>query len=491
MFLSTVKKYKTALLYSALFLLICFLSFCFPLTGDDLTLTLIDADSISKLADYSLNYGNGRYVGNFLVIPLVNSVALRVICKAICFFITFLLMKKLFTNYDFKGGIFTVILLLGMPISIFRQAFVWTAGFQNYFPPVMLFLMCIYIMKKYEETKKFYLLFPLAVLALSEQFFVENSTAFHVIFAIALIVYIVKSKKYIISGAVYSVFTVIGAVLMAIHPKTVLVENYRTNYLKDFGTFFSGIFENYKIIADTLRQGFFLWLLFSLVCFSLLSKSEKITNVYILKAIKAIIGFFPVYCAGELFFLGETYAANNILRTIFGLLMPLIYLFCIVFVIFKCMPDSKRKNTVMVLFALGLCAAAILLPVFPIDSRCVYVSYVCFCAAALLLSKDIELNFNITKCASIVLAALTACYCFVYTDIYYADKMRSDYIAEQKSKHAEVIVISDLPHSQFLHFNYDNVHLTDYYYYYYETPGDLQFIITDWNKWINFIEKEN
>lgn len=141
-------KYKWIFTYASLgvlFLLIAILFYYFPPTGDDWVLMQPKSFSLSEILTRiarDLARQNGRVLGNLMGELLTYSVP-RYLLKVI-FLITMLSLIHRVTEFDRVLSILYVLTaILTLPIEIFREVWVWSAGFYNYIPPLLLILLLI------------------------------------------------------------------------------------------------------------------------------------------------------------------------------------------------------------------------------------------------------------------------------------------------------------------------------------------------------------
>jgi hypothetical protein len=101
--------------------------------------------SLSEIVQYVLRYGNGRFLGNASVFYLLDSTILRVIIKtAVISLVIFMITKvtDICSPVIYMASFF---LIIGIPPRIFSQVFAWTSGYNNYIPPVLCMLFCLYL----------------------------------------------------------------------------------------------------------------------------------------------------------------------------------------------------------------------------------------------------------------------------------------------------------------------------------------------------------
>lgn len=137
-----IKKYKGPILV-VIGVLAIYLISVFPPSGDDFN-RLQEANggasfSLERVARLYKTL-NGRVLGNEISYVFIGRAA-RTIFKSVSLVIYFYLMMRLINIKK----VYQLLIIIGsvilMPLPIFRQVLVWSAGFYNYFPPILLILL--------------------------------------------------------------------------------------------------------------------------------------------------------------------------------------------------------------------------------------------------------------------------------------------------------------------------------------------------------------
>ena len=116
------------------------LSLLFAPTGDDWSrLTFTDRTPAGFLAQASGSYvgHNGRIVGNSLSFLLVQPVWLRAAAKALTVMALVAVMQGVTGSKSVWGGLACFAGVFLIPAGMFRESYVWSAGFFNYVPPMI------------------------------------------------------------------------------------------------------------------------------------------------------------------------------------------------------------------------------------------------------------------------------------------------------------------------------------------------------------------
>lgn len=143
--------FKFYLLY---FLVFTVLAFLFPPSGDDLGWAT--SDGLELLKNGFGNY-NGRYLGNIFAIIFCRNPEILPIIKGFTLTSVLALIQKLSNNKS-KEFLYISASLIAIPIPLFIQGFIWTAGFSNYFFSSMIIMFNLFLVfsKQIQKAIKMY-----------------------------------------------------------------------------------------------------------------------------------------------------------------------------------------------------------------------------------------------------------------------------------------------------------------------------------------------
>ena len=136
---------------AAVFLLLFALSYLFPYSGDDWAWG--SEIGLKRLQTGFVDY-NGRYAGNLLVMALTRVRLLRAAVMAVVYTATALLARNFASSKKNVVFLFGVALFFLLPKRIFVQAVVWTSGFTNYVPSILLVFCYFCLIKNIFEKEK-------------------------------------------------------------------------------------------------------------------------------------------------------------------------------------------------------------------------------------------------------------------------------------------------------------------------------------------------
>lgn len=210
----TSEKNSLIKLLIIFFIAVTAVAFFFPPTADDLGWATSDGMELLKsgFKDY-----NGRYLGNIFAIAFTKAPYLLPFIKGFTFTGILYLIFKI-SSLKNERLLYVTAVLLMLPTALFKQAFVWTAGFSNYYFSALVVLASLYILIYKNDShgiKKAASLVLIFILGVAGQLFMETFTIFTLVSAVAILIYrLKKTSKPDLSAVVYFVACVLGAVIM-------------------------------------------------------------------------------------------------------------------------------------------------------------------------------------------------------------------------------------------------------------------------------------
>lgn len=461
------------------------ISYISPMQSDDFEFASYHFNNIIKAIKYSLYYGNGRLLGNIGACILNNNIVLRVIVKGIMIMALLLLIPRVLILENKFLEYVIYFLIIGIPPEMFAQVFVWTSGFQNYIPPIVLMLMCMCICKYYSGNK--YQLCCIIFLAFISQLYVEHCTMIHIMVALLCVIYyaIEKNREKNICSRAWLISTMVGAVCMFLIPKIFFIENnrtkgYRSIHLKGSMDLINTIKSNTFTLLNTYSKGVILWIVFCILSILLVKIVEK--NIVDRLTIWIYI-LYPII---------NTVAQITNWTGIWRHLCVLGGM-CVCFIltmwnVFR-LKNNKIKACLMINIIFSIASVVPMLIVTPFAERNVFLSYVFF-VIFIILGLDYvmtELDIRVKKwlLRTIYLLAIIGMICLdiIFINIkQYAD-LRESHIIESMEQKDKTIYIFELP-SRYMFPTY----LIGQYYYY-ENRGDIKFIHMNYEEWKKKIYK--
>ena len=278
-----LNKYKK---YIILFSMLLLLSFFFPFSCDDFYWGSKSLSFSTIKEIYNDLFLNGRWLGNFFAILISHNHLIKAfVISSVCALLIYIIDK----HEKMSLWIFLVLIFL-MPINKFSQVIIWGSGFSNYMISTFLFISVYYLVKKYykKTNSKWYEKIGLFIVTLLNSLVVENITVgtLMVLFVFNLI-YFIKNKKVNINLIIMFIGTIIGAVMMFIHPSYL-------NLL--FGTTINDRYipQSSRSLIKTIKNNLFIQMFnllinnnillngFTMFVFSYLYLKKKIKNIKVL-----------------------------------------------------------------------------------------------------------------------------------------------------------------------------------------------------------------
>lgn len=457
---------------------------------------------------------NGRILGNGLSILLSGSKLLRTVFKTAVFLITLYAIGKL-TRMDKRGGFgwaAAFIVMFLVPAELRKQTYAWDSGLVNYLVPMALLLLYFLIIAPLFSGQRVqdspWTGAVCLVLGLSVQLFAENITAYVLVMALGVFIWhIIATKKVSVNTALFLLGAVAGIVLMLSSPtyRGVMAggDTYRS-IPTNLGQLLERIKSNYQPLStysfggDTL-----LHLILSGSAIALLSRSGDAQNRWVArlkKALPVLLSVLPVYfyATTRIFdyvelessaFLALTRIFGSIYSVIaLDLLFYALYVAALGCVLIFFVQGIMEKRLGLFCIASALIVSGPMLFVWPIDYRCFLPSYLFWTMVSLLL-LDAALTKSkvapgrepglLKQSAFAVSAAVCVCNLAIYSSCPKLERTRVQYIQQQMSIQADIIVLPEFDCEPYLH--YPTTLMGEVYYY--DTPGDIEMPFIPYESW--------
>ena len=468
----------THLYYGLLFLFLALVCMNAPLISDDFEFADLALTSPRDLLSYVLYYGNGRLMGNLTGVFLVNFPVLCAIFKAATFCGIIYLLPRVITT-PWKNRTFMVALVsfvvLGANPDIMGQIFTWTSGWANFVPPILIGLFCFYVIRS-QSHFSFKVASVILVLGFMGQLYVEHATALQILAAICLLLYYRKQgcKPKVSYTLCWLAAGICGAAIMFAIPKIFYLEvnrttGYRTFHIIDFVSYVSSAV---LFVLSTLEQCTALLAVFSLFGFLVNKKKSPVTILK--KAIYLVVPTFLFIYPHLKFFSSIVTLAKH------GSFLVYIAVLLVDVLLIK---DKQKKLPIFWLCTMAVIATAPFLVITPFGERCMYLSYILLCIAALSgVEYALETTPVHTKLLQFAFHGATAVTCIILAvslvKIHHYDRIRDAHIRQQIADGQSKVVVFHLPTRYAF-----NTYLLDRYYYN-QQPGDVSFEAVDLNTWM-------
>ena len=455
---------KILLFSLLLFVLFAALSYLFPYSGDDWAWgSQIGAERLENwFADY-----NGRYAGNLLVMALTRNKLLCCGVMAVCLVLSCLLPSLFAGANSLLLFVLGTVLLLAIPREVFVQSVVWTSGFSNYVPPVLLTLFYFVAVKnifgKEKPCYRPYMPVVSLVMGFVGAMFMENITVFNIVAAVFIIAYtFVRFRKIYATHGAYLVGSLSGAALMFSNSAYGLIARGEDFYR-------SSIFERGIIdtLTENVKESFeqllssngiilaFLSVLCAIVAIRFLKASAVKRDIVSVCMYANLIGLTAILCQGrlydwDLFFNSRGYA---VVSALILFVIGMVYLLSVFIIILICIDCKRIRRKAVFLTA---CIAGVIAPLMlvnPIGPRCFFPPCLMLICLCVLLFSYLWQSFGNSERVSKSLKKLLCSFVGVgfaflfgiYGVIHYYDSMRNQYVKKQTDEGFKTVVTFYLP----------------------------------------------
>ncbi len=456
------------------FLLLLIIMWCSPFTSDDIEFQAMGLKSFKDIFDHALYYGNGRLLGNILVIYLVNSRVLGCIVRALTLSLIIILLPAVLNIKVHFAYALSFLLTLGISPTVFGQVFSWTSGFSNYVFPILGVLLSIRIIQVIEQRvcKPFCKVLGsllIFILGFCSQLFVENTTTTIILLSLAMVLnsFYNKQKKHM-PRIILLISSIIGGFAMFFIPRLFYLNGNRTEGYRGFlGKGLRETIRHFSSSASSILLVFsnsILLLLAIYVCIILvcnkISIGKKISLYFRISSSSAFIYALFNYLMrnNEWFSVQKTIANSFKILSSVGALILLVNLFILAFFI----DEIHTKHLLLFLGTFALIPAVQLLIVYPVTERTVWISVVALTAALLKLSDyclsdkengtvcnsdcDSQLNrFPISYRLLLVNFIFSITLLATFVNIRQLDNLRDNYISDKLEQGCDEITIFAIP----------------------------------------------
>ena len=415
------------------------LSFFFPFSCDDFYWGS-KSISLETFKDiYNDLFLNGRWLGNFVAIFISHN---HLIKALVISFVSTLLLYLIDKHEKISLWIFIILILL-MPINKFTQVVIWGSGFSNYMISTLLFISVYYLMKKYykKTNSKWYEKIGIFIVTILNSLVVENITVGTLmILFIYNLIFFIKNKKVNINLIIMFIGTIIGAVMMFIHPSylnllfgTTLNDRYIPQSSGSLiwtikNNLFDGIFVN--LINENIFLNVFILFVFS--------------YLYLKGKLKNITGLISFYLLTVMTILGGLLKFN--IYNMF--VIDILYLINYFYLIYKLVRFNKEIWEIILLI---ICVILPLVFIHPLGERLFFLPYV---LVIILMFRVLSINEVIIKdyvWLKIFTLILYVLLLYVNIENYRCEVKRDNYIKNNLDK--KIIEVNGYKYPKYVWFD--------------------------------------
>lgn len=466
---------KLFLIYVVIFAVFAVLVFVVPYSHDDWAWG--SAVGIQRLESNFVSY-NGRYMGNYFVLALTRSKLLQVVVVALSATLLCWLPSKYIEKKSGLFAIFSAMMLLLMPREIFVQSIVWTSGYSNYAPPIVLTVIYFVLIRNiFEDEKPRYGRFlPVATLALGVlgALFMEHVTLYSLAISFLIIFFVlIKHKKVYLTHIAFAVGCVAGTVIMFSNSAYGLIANaqdaqggYRSMALSN--GLFKTLQTNLKIIGEQMfiKNIVILFVMSALLVLLTGLLIKKSTNRN--KNTAALVSLFVnLVCLFIIFAKNKntewTVALNSdkaqLITLLFMTGLMALYCLSVLAIVILCVTDKSLMFKMLLILVSIVVVTAPLAVVSPVSARCFFPQYflmMIFSVAILdYIKRELKFTEKTSNILTVSFAAVSVAMCIFMFSIYlpvnyYAEK-RVEYAHKQAAAGATTVYICNLPNVPYMH----------------------------------------
>ena len=397
-----------------------------PLAVDDFGFQQITFNSFADVLRYVLRYGNGRLLGNIGIIFLTHHLIVADVLRAVILSGIAILLPAVLQVKNRVLPWLSMFLLLTISPGVFGQSYSWLSGFQNYVPPVFLFLCGLWLVEKAGSCVSGIAKFLFSLLCF------------------------VKEKKYkpyrltatlFFAGAVLG-FAIMGAVTLFSNPLIQEGTVGHVSYLSSgFQALVYGVVRNGVLLLGMLSENAVMLFLISVfLTIQIMRNKTAFTDrglfIYPLSMLLPALIFLFQLAMG----LHPWYGRLAVFESAWIILAWIVYISAYVISGKKLLTLIEINEKLRLTGWLSGAAAFGILPllfIWPIGYRCLFHSEVALIGAVLLLADEMLFGLRpekeriVCKVLSSVLAAVVICEGMIFADIRRMVSIRDNYVEEQ------------------------------------------------------------
>ena len=464
---------------AAVVLLVFALCRLFPLISDDwyreaLGRSLHGLSDLISIIKTKWQTNNPRVLGNVLAYISGGRPVIRWLLRSLFFSAVILLGTKAAGLETPAGLLLMASAVVAIPREMFGQIYPWGAGFFNYVPPAVLTLAAFCLLRPVltQEVRggDGARAAALLLLGFCAQLFVENNTLCAVFAGLTLAVWQVRRMRRLsLSTAAYVLGTILGALAMFLSPAYRAFTQQGEAYSLGGGTSLP------MRLAINTRQ----------ICYHMIVNAPVIVvGLTVLLLLTLRFGKQRRTPADTLLAAAVTILCAVLLMCRFGRLPALCSVVSAVLwyllagrALARWMKPGLLRSRALFYWLVALAAAAPLLVVQPIGSRCLYLSYLFLLIVCGILLKDL---FAERKPAPVLLLPAAALICAVFgfyfstfLPIHAAEQARIAAIESAMNAGEAQVVIPAFPYQDFLW----NPDIAIGKQYYYVEPDDFLILV--------------
>lgn len=441
------KIHNSIACFTLILITICLIS-CFPPTGDDWVILGRPSTQIQDFIEISVrdwNNQNGRVLGNLFFNLGIHG---RFFAKVISLFLLLYLLLKITKIKKVPGVIFSLAILFFTPISIFREVWVWTAGFYNYVISAVLLLLLIYFIQtsvaKKQNGLNFFLIF---ITSLATCLFLENITLylFSLSFIALLSLFIWRKQVWPRVGLIAGAWA--GTLLMFSSPSYRRVAENTDGY-REVRRSIGEILQTVRInlhdafFPNLIKNHLFLLFLFFILSVLLIWMSKKEKKYKIVLTAGITLGTVGLWLVP--------------MQQVKGQLFIHFFYYLMLFLVFCLMTNGKERALGVFSFLSIVIVLAPLLIVFPVGARNFFTPQIFHAIILLIMAQQLErvnpkwIQF-LTTCLYLLLMIRGFYDLHVYLENYSIHKERVHLVERALDDGEKNVYVPAFPYPDYVH----------------------------------------
>lgn len=498
------KTLVTALVLLATYLFLLFLSYGFPVSGDDWFFTTRYQDenameALQRGIDIAKGHyitTNGRILGNAFSGVFGCTGPGRELFRCALLLGVFLLVLSYCRIKTVPGYLLALAAVVALPPALFSQTYSWASGFFNYVPPALTLLLYLRVSSSLLEDPQKHdgpaLGIGLLLLGFSGQLFVEHTTVAACLLGASVLGLYIRRRRLSWGLSGFLLGALGGAAVMFLAPGygNINREGYRT-VSHTFAGLFEDVRANFRSLTGFLTEdNWAVVLVLSGLCVSLLvrfqsqNRRDRALKTFALLAVTACPAFF--YVDRAILSAMQYSGWINMLSFFAGLFMNLAYLAGVGAAALLCVPKGVRRTRVLLSLLAILFIAAPTLVVHPIGARLFYPPYILLlCVIFLLLEealagwKPFRKSLRIPAVAAAMVVLMGYSWICIWNGRVEAARTR--FALEQIAQGASQVELPNYIYGDYVHAPNSTAMQTVWYR---EEPGDVEFSFIPYEEWV-------
>lgn len=433
------RKDKISMYFFVIEIIVMFImsSFFIPTVDDLLFSFRFPYSNFKEFINYTAYYGNGRLLGNGLLLFFCNHAQLFYALQTVLTAIFAITVEKI-VNLKYARH-YVIAYFILQPFPVLSTTFSWMSSFINYYIPIILMCITTYIILKIKsgKIKSNFLLYPLLVLlGFTQQLFMETNSVINTIISFCFIILFIKTSKRITYPLTLFISNVVGLGTILLFTKFIDInktyvhslygsENYRN-------TIFSGGITNaVEIVVKNFRYPVFLLsvFIFFFISWTLIviytAKKKNIFNAKVKATLALSILFYIPLCIITQYILVKypvDLPSDKKFLILIGVIVILFlasYMPLIILLFTIVIKSISKKAITIFLILMGIISYAPFLVVSPSGFRCYELSLFFFMLGYLIILKDLKnlYGFDVFKLnmvCSIITTIIMLSYSFIF-----------------------------------------------------------------------------